>query len=67
MRIGKKINEQKEKKEGGGKGKKDSTFQTKWISVWEGETFPLGSADSLGSPWTPRQGSPLLLLYIVGF
>ena len=48
----------KEKKGGGGKGKKDSTLQTKLDSVWKGRPSPHGSAKVLGTPSTPRKGSP---------
>ena len=56
--IGRKSKRKENKKGGGGKGKKDSTFQTKLDSVWKGRPSPLGSAETLRGPWTPRQGSP---------
>ena len=52
--IGRKS-KRKEKKGGGGKKGKDSSFQTKLDSVWKGRVAPLGSAEVLGGSWTPRQ------------
>ena len=53
----KKNQRENKKKEEVGKGRTPPS-KPSWIRFGRGGTPPLGSADPLEGPWTPRQGSP---------